>query len=124
MMNAILRCTPSSCFVCPELSEGFPDPNVPDRKSIIGEVDFYLNGSLCWGIEFLVKGVRIGEHLDRFSSNGKYSGLGSVDYAVIDFRPGPVSNVPSIFQRIIQDVWTWKSSNIDFGRLSLNLHFV
>jgi hypothetical protein len=54
---------------------------------IAGEIDFYLNGSLRWGIELLVNGSSIGEHLSRFSEpHGKYLPLGVNDYAIVDFR--------------------------------------
>jgi hypothetical protein len=53
---------------------------------IEGEIDFFLNGSLRWGIKLFVLGHGIGEHIDRFGRTGKYSKLGVKDYAVLDFR--------------------------------------
>jgi hypothetical protein len=38
--------------------------------SVSGEIDFYLNGKLRWGIELLVGGDGIGEHLSRFRQLG------------------------------------------------------
>ena len=43
--------------------------------------------------QLLVKGDQVGEHIDRFSRKGKYHPLNVADYIVVDFRPGPVSNV-------------------------------
>jgi hypothetical protein len=44
-----------------------------------------LNSSLRWGIELLVNGDGIGEHISRFTSpNGKYVALVVKDYTVVD----------------------------------------
>ena len=95
LMVALANCTPPGCAICPELSEVFPDPQAPvgQVERISGEIDFYLDGDLRWGIELLARGGQIGEHIDRFSRDGKYHALKVADYIVVDFRPGPVSNV-------------------------------
>jgi hypothetical protein len=95
-MVALAQCTPPDCSICPELSEVFPNPETEFQikapvARINGEIDFYLDGKLRWGIELLIKGDRIKEHVDRFSKNGKYHALDPKDYIIIDFRPGPVS---------------------------------
>ena len=95
LMGAVAKCTPPTCAICAELSEVFQDPRSPlgQSKRISREIDFYLDGDLRWGIELLVKGDQVGEHIDRFSRKGKYHPLNVADYIVVDFRPGPVSNV-------------------------------
>jgi len=87
-MEVLALNTPPECSICPKLSKIFPpDNNLNSRQAIAGEIDFFLNGSLRWGIELLVNGDRIGEHLGRFSPpNGKYASLAVNDYAVINFR--------------------------------------
>jgi hypothetical protein len=87
MEGLILHTTPG-CSICPELSKIFPlDTNLNSQHSITGEIDFYLNGNLRWGIELLVNGAGIGEHLSRFTPpDGKYVPLSVKDYAVVDFR--------------------------------------
>jgi hypothetical protein len=81
-MSGLAKSLPPSCHICPESSKSF----LTDRK-IPGEIDFYINGNLGWGIELLVKGRGVGEHIARFASpNGKYYGLVLKDYIVIDFR--------------------------------------
>jgi hypothetical protein len=77
---------PPQCSICPELSKTFAD--VHSRQTTIsGEIDFFINGDLRWGIELLVNGGKIGEHMERFSQpNGKYSALNPKDYYVVDFR--------------------------------------
>lgn len=90
--------TSFDCSFCPELSKIFPK-----ESNIAGEVDFYLNGRLRWGIELLVNGVGVGEHLNRFSPNGKYSALAVNDYSVVDFRgnaSGQPTNVDLFSKRI------------------------
>jgi hypothetical protein len=67
-------------------------------EAIRGEIDFYLHSELKWGIELLVNGDRISEHMDRFGPNGKYAGLGVKDYAVVDLR-GSVDGKPTNVQR-------------------------
>ncbi|KAJ3086375.1 hypothetical protein HK100_008721, partial [Physocladia obscura] len=59
---------------------------IEDCGQISGEVNFYLNGSLRWGVELLVLGRGITEHIDRFGLNGKYFKLDVKDYIVVDFR--------------------------------------
>ena len=87
-MEGLALHTPPHCSTCPELSKIFPhDTNLNSQQAIAGEIDFYLNGSLRWGIELLVNGDGIGEHLSRFSPpNGKYVSLAVNDYAIVDFR--------------------------------------
>src|SRR5690606_15904428 len=92
--------TRPDCAICPELSRIYQyDAHV----RIDGEIDFYLDGELRWGIELLVNGDGIGEHIDRFGENGKYSPLGSKDYAVVDFRcneSGQATNIALHSKRI------------------------
>jgi hypothetical protein len=91
-MSALISCTPPSVAIHPELSQPFGS-----NEKIPGEIDFYIDGDLCWGIELLVKGDRISEHMDRFGLDGTYAKLNAEDYAVIDFRElidGKPSNVP------------------------------
>jgi len=85
-MAGLAAVLPPRCYICPELSRVFPDDVVRDGK-IEGEIDFYINGDLRWGIEVLVMRDRLSEHLDRFSDpSGKYFPLRVKDYAVVDFR--------------------------------------
>ena len=90
--SALVLSTPARCSILPELSKSFPPAHV-----VPGEIDFYLDGDLKWGVELLIHGDRIGgEHLHRFGPQGKYALLGAVDYAVIDFRSSPTGDVPNI----------------------------
>jgi hypothetical protein len=95
-MEGLALSTEPTCVICPELSKVFPPPTCASTERIHGEVDFYLNGTLRWGLELLVNGDRITEHIDRFGSNGKYSLLAVNDYAVIDFRGNKTGNVTNI----------------------------
>ena len=87
-MEGLATLTPPTCCICPELSKIFPvTTNLNTQQSIPGEIDFYLNSSLRWGIELLVNGDGIGEHMSRFTPpNGKYVALAVNDYTVVDFR--------------------------------------
>jgi hypothetical protein len=82
------------CCVCPELSKIFPETTNPNtQQAIPGAIDFYLNSSLRWGIELLVNGVGIGEHISRFTpAEGKYVALAVSDFIVVDFRRNPSTN--------------------------------
>jgi hypothetical protein len=55
-------------------------------QQIPGRIDFFINGDLLWGLELLVQGRDIGEHLSRFDAGQPYSKLGCSDYAVVDIR--------------------------------------
>lgn len=85
LMSGLAQCTPSTVSICPELGEVFSEVN---DKCIAGEIDFYINSSLLnsWGIELVVNGNEIGEHMDRFGENGVYFPLNVKDYVVLDFR--------------------------------------
>ena len=85
-MEGLALYTSPDCSICPELSKVFPW-SANTKQQTAGEIDFYLNGDLRWGIELLVNGGGVGEHLDRFSPpDGKYVPLGVNDYAIVDFR--------------------------------------
>ena len=109
-MEGLALFTSPDCCICPELSKIFEYPNteqtIPENlnKTIPGEIDFYLNGSLRWGIELLIKGNKYGEHVSRFKgTNGKYAGLQVKDYTIVDFRTssnGKPTNVTKDSKRI------------------------
>jgi hypothetical protein len=95
-MEGLALHTPPDCCICSELSKIFPsNTNLNSQQVIADEIDFYLNGSLRWGIELLVNGGGTGNHLSRFSQpNGKYMSLAVNDYAIVDFRRN-VTNQPT-----------------------------
>jgi hypothetical protein len=64
-MNSLLKCTKPMVAVHPELSQPFGS-----REKITGEIDFYVDGDLCWGIELLTKGQGLGEHMSCFAADG------------------------------------------------------
>jgi hypothetical protein len=78
--------TPPYVCICPELGCRFPDQTDSSSSSIAGEIDFYIVCDIRWGIELLVGGEKIFEHLARCSSKGKYAALNMKDYAVVDFK--------------------------------------
>jgi hypothetical protein len=85
-MSGLLASLPIQCHVCPELSKDFPE-NENASQNINGEIDFYVNGGLRWGIELVVNGDRITERLNRFvEPSGKYAKLHTRDYVIVDFR--------------------------------------
>lgn len=77
--------TPASCAILTELSWSFGGEKIYD------ELDYFINGTLCWGLELLVHGRGRQDHVERFSSRGKYAPLGCRDYLVVDFRVGEKS---------------------------------
>jgi hypothetical protein len=90
-MSALISCTPPNVAIHPELSQPFGS-----NEKIPGETDFYIDGDLCWGIELLIKGDRISEHMGRFGLDSTYAKLNAEDYAVIycrDLIDGKPSNV-------------------------------
>lgn len=62
----------------PEVGQVF---KISDNAS----VDFYVNGSYQWAIEFLVESDRVSAHLDRFTEDGTYKPIPCNDYIVVDF---------------------------------------
>ena len=55
-------------------------------KRLSGYLDFYINDKHCWGIELLIHGRRLSEHMKRFLKRGRYSGMRFKDYLVVDLR--------------------------------------
>ena len=97
-MEGLATLTPPTCSICPELSKIFPVTTNPNTQHTIpGEIDFYLNSSLRWGIELLVNGDGIGEHISRFTPpKGKYVALAVSDYTVVDFRRNSIGRPTNI----------------------------
>jgi hypothetical protein len=101
-MTGLAACLPPKCHICPELSKVFPNDQIGGGK-IEGEIDFYVNGELRWGIELLVLGDKISEHMSRFGPKGKYFPLRVNEHAVVDFRrslDGKPTNVSVLQHRI------------------------
>ena len=93
-MVALAANTTASTGICPELSHIYPDTADKTTSSINGEIDFYLNGDLRWGIELLISGKGIKKHMDSLRTNNRsYVNLKMRDWIVIDLLRGPVSNL-------------------------------
>jgi len=102
MMEGLTRNTNAANYVCAELSSVFSHSSSIAEK-ISGEIDFFVNGKLRWGIELLINGSGISEHIERFAPGGKYDPLSATDYVVIDFRgnsTGTATNVTRSAHRI------------------------
>jgi hypothetical protein len=78
--------TRSNCSILPELSHIMQSLVAEGGSKSSRVMDFYINGDLKWGIELLIEGRNIREHLRRFLPNGKYACLIPADYIVVDFR--------------------------------------
>lgn len=77
---------PTNNFIIPELNTSAADAS---GNVVIGELDFYVNGSLQWCLELLRNGDKVREHLNRFDANdGKYREVAANDFLVVDCR-GP-----------------------------------
>jgi hypothetical protein len=98
-MGGLALWTKPACSMCPELSKVFPA--LPHQRSqrIRGEIDFYLDGDLRWGIELLVNGDKIGEHISRFAPNGKYAALAAKAHAIIDFRGNESGKITKVARK-------------------------
>jgi len=96
LLHGLHQLTSASSSICPELSRVFPDVNTSSSQAtatILGALDFYINGTSRWGIELLINGDRIQEHWSRVAQGGKYARLNVKDYIVVDFRVGVVTHV-------------------------------
>jgi len=63
----------------------------PDASAIFlceGEIDYYVNGRLRWGVELLREGVDMKGHLKRFDDEGMYSSIlpHLREWVILDFR--------------------------------------
>ena len=61
----------------------------PDVGKIFGSsgfLDFYINGKLEWGVELMCEGRRMGDHVTRFKTDGRYRQIPLSNWAIIDFR--------------------------------------
>lgn len=95
LMRGLTENLTCNVMVQPELSK-LINPLTFQQINIQGEIDFYINSTLQWGIELLVQGSKITEHLNRFTPGGKYYDLKCKDYYVVDFRgneEGKLTNI-------------------------------
>lgn len=81
MMELLARFTPRSASILPELSS-----SLGSDEELDGSIDFFLNSELSYGVELMIDGSRRDEHLSRFAPGGRYAGLHSKQYFVVDFR--------------------------------------
>lgn len=88
--------TPPHVCICPELGRVFPAVEGKEPEKIEGEIDFYIDGDIRWGIEIHIKGDRLQDHLARCAPTGKYGALNMKSYVVLDFRCGGEGTVKSI----------------------------
>ena len=84
--TAMTRVLPPTTEVVSEMSAILPD--VPGHG--VGELDFYVNSSLFYGIELMRNGENLAEHVKRFLEDGKYFAPDSIKhFIVVDFvAPG------------------------------------
>jgi hypothetical protein len=88
-MKSLLSLTKINVKILPELGRTYPIDGIETSTAIPGAIDFYLrNCNFAWGIELLVEGRGVGEHVRRFGEDGKYSRLECTDYIIIDLRRG------------------------------------
>ncbi len=81
-MGSLTALTHSKIAIHPELSR-----IIGDTPRINGENDFIIDGSLRWGVELLVQGSGVGEHVSRFEADtGKYAPLRMKDHIIVDVR--------------------------------------
>mmetsp|Transcript_13652 Transcript_13652/g.18904 ORF Transcript_13652/g.18904 Transcript_13652/m.18904 type:complete len:326 (+) Transcript_13652:534-1511(+) len=73
--QALRSVLPPSVEVCSEMSHLFDST---------ASIDFFLNGVYGWGLELLVKGRKLNEHLTR--GDTKYATPAIKQYVTIDFR--------------------------------------
>ena len=102
LLHAFIASTPVGCRTIPEMSTLFRDESGEQGRRVEGRIDFYINDTLRWGVELLVNGDRVGEHLFRFTPHGRYATLAVADYMVIDLRRGRAGNLPH--NRVIWNV--------------------
>lgn len=65
---------------------------VPEAPAVLsqagkrsGEIDFYVNTKLHWGIELMRLGDRLENHVKRFEKGGKYFTPNIQEFAIVDF---------------------------------------
>jgi hypothetical protein len=122
-MEGLASFTPPNCSICPELSKIFPATTNPNtQQTIPGEIDFYLNCSLRWGIELLVNGDGIGEHISRFTPpNGKYVALAVSDYTVVDIRRNSTGRLANISRHSNRITVFFKNDDYSIAQCILGL---
>jgi hypothetical protein len=90
MLRGLVASVPIEREVAAELSARLPiDSGLAVEGKGKGELDFYINGSLKWGIELVSDGANLADHIQRFTGSnlGKCFAAPSIsDYRVVDFR--------------------------------------
>jgi hypothetical protein len=119
--SGLAKYTPPQWEICSELSKAFPDQkNDMIRSPISAEIDLFLYGNFRWGIELLIKGDRIGEHMSRFQPSGKYYELKLDDYIMVDLRPWQEGDQSNIY-RHENKVTVFFSTEYDMARCIFGL---
>jgi hypothetical protein len=63
-----------------------PSSGLKSKTEGKGELDFYISGSLKWGIELVSDGKNLPEHINRFKQGGSSFAPNISDYRMVDFR--------------------------------------
>ncbi len=92
-MSGVTASTPSNIGIHPELSRV-----IGDSARNNGEMDFFINGTLCWGVELLIQDSQdVGERISRFEADtGKYAPLRMKDYIIVDFRQNATGRITNV----------------------------
>lgn len=114
MLTSLAQCTPPHVSIYPELSHSFAT-----GEPIPGEIDFFLNDELGWGIELLIEGRDVTKHMSRFEPGGKYALLNARDYRIVDFRKSDDGEPTQVFRDDKRITVFFKSG--DFSRCTLVL---
>ncbi|CAG8556950.1 38936_t:CDS:2 [Gigaspora margarita] len=75
----------------------------PDVGPVYGTQDylgFYIDGDLNWGVELMMEGKRMADHIYRFGSEGRYKSIPFDRWAIIDFRHNS-----TISEKLVSNVW-------------------
>jgi len=108
------------------------DKNEELPFEITGFLDFYINKSRQWAVEFLIRGEKknknvssLSTHTLRFQSTGSYHSLPKKASLVIDFRPssyGPYSDIKNDLQpadNFIIPVWVVIYDDLQWSSLQV-----
>ena len=92
-MSGVTTSTPCNIGIHPELSRV-----IGDTARNNGEMDFFINGTLCWGVELLIQDSRdVGERISRFEADtGKYAPLRMKDYIIVDVRQNATGRITNV----------------------------
>jgi len=80
---------PKQFLVSPDVGAIFSKNIKVKKRGKQPSVDFYIDGTVNWLLEFVAEGSILQKHVDRFQPGGSYNFIPTKQWLIVDFRNSP-----------------------------------